>query len=285
MAPGAGNGVGPDGNPQPTMQARASNLPPTPPARAQAEHSGCHHRRTMLETPRSARALAGVAFAGAWPPSMEGSYDRAEEQLADFGLRFPPTRGPRMPTSCASSSRTRLGDPRGAEQRAHAYLASSSPWTASRRGGSFPSTGSGKRRRSLVSPFERGSVRPSFRRVLSGFVGTLVFSTNSDADGIPFGAFDVPTVFFISKSDDSQPRRLRHAAGPALRPRDGRTGVSVLREFERSPPVRPIRWACSSGWPTASPNNGSSVARRSVAPPSSRSSKSGDPFRSRRTRT
>jgi len=140
---------------------------------------------------------------------------------------FPPTRGPRMPTSCASSSERGLGI-QGCRAAGTRVSGSSSPWTASRRGGSFPSTGFGKRRRSLVSPFERGSVRPSFRRVLSGFVGTLVFSTNSDADGIPFGAFDVPTVFFISKSDDRNRVDYGMRLGPALRPRDGRTGVSVL---------------------------------------------------------
>ena len=81
-------------------------------------------------------------------------------------------------------------------------------------------------------------MRPSFRRVLSGFVGTLVFSTNSDADGIPFGAFDVPTVFFISKSDD----RNRVDYGMRLDQRcDPVTAEPVFpywREFERSPPVR-----------------------------------------------
>jgi len=109
----------------PADDAGASVEPAVNPARSGRKLStaAATIAEPLLETPRSARALAGVAFAGAMAAFDEGSYDRAEEQLADFGLRFPADSRAEDADFMRIIVRTRLGDPRGAEQRAHAYLA------------------------------------------------------------------------------------------------------------------------------------------------------------------
>src|SRR5258708_30624688 len=86
--------------------------------------------------------------------------------------------------------------------------------------------------------YERSNVRTSFRRVLSGFVSTLVLSTNSDADGIPFGTFDVPTVFFISKSDDRNRVDYAMRLDPSCDPVTAEPVFPYWRGVERSPPLR-----------------------------------------------
>jgi len=77
------------------------------------------------------------------------------------------------------------------------------------------------------------------RRAAIPLIGAVAFlrPTPSYADEPNFGAFDIPTVFFIDKSDD----RNRVDYGMRLDERCGSKGDAVFpywREFEHAPPVR-----------------------------------------------
>jgi hypothetical protein len=78
----------------------------------------------------------------------------------------------------------------------------------------------------------------AFHPVLGCFLLATLVTTSSHADEVPFGRFDVPTVFFISKSDDHNRVDYGMRLDERCAPVTDAPLFPYWREFERSPPVR-----------------------------------------------
>jgi len=78
------------------------------------------------------------------------------------------------------------------------------------------------------------------RRVFFGAVAVAVLSTAGDAQATPiaFGSHDVPTVFFINKSDDHNRVDYGIRLDGNCSPVNDEAVFPYWREFENSPPVR-----------------------------------------------